>query len=235
MSENSTSYGKDLGDVRGLERLLPRLAAVDGIDRVRVSYLQPAEMRPSLIEALAGPGIAPYADLSFQHASPAVLRRMRRFGGSEDFLALIAAIRDRLPDAGIRSNVIVGFPGETEGDLEVLEDFLRAARLDAVGVFGYSAEEDTEALGLPDSLPEAEVRRRVERVASLVDVLVSDRAEERIGERIEVLVLEPGEGAAGHQGPEDGRTRVPSGVDVGSLVVASVVGVDGVDMVAEVA
>ena len=125
VSENSTSYGKDLGDLRLLEALLPRLAAIEGLDRVRVSYLQPAEVRPGLIDALTGtPGVAPYFDLSFQHASPSVLRRMRRFGGSEDFLKLIATVRERVPAAGIRSNVIVGFPGETEDDLAELTDFL---------------------------------------------------------------------------------------------------------------
>jgi len=87
VSENSTSYGKDLGDLRLLERLLPEIAAVEGIERVRVSYLQPAEMRPSLLDVIAAtPGVAPYFDLSFQHASPALLRRMRRFGGTDRFL-----------------------------------------------------------------------------------------------------------------------------------------------------
>src|SRR4051795_11733524 len=94
VSENSTSYGKDLGDLRSLEKLLPQLAAVEGIVRVRVAYLQPAELRPGLLEVLAGGGghggvIAPYFDLSFQHSSPSLLRRMRRFGGTEDFLRTI--------------------------------------------------------------------------------------------------------------------------------------------------
>src|SRR5690606_33857051 len=153
VSENSTSYGKDLGDLRLLETLLPELAAVDGIDRVRVSYLQPAEMRPSLVEAMTTtPGVVPYFDLSFQHASAPLLRRMRRFGSTESFLELIASIRDRAPEAGIRSNVIVGFPGETEDDVEELEDFLTRAKLDVVGVFGYSDEDGTEAADLPDKI-----------------------------------------------------------------------------------
>ncbi len=134
VSENSTSYGKDLGDLRLLETLLPELAAVDGIERVRVSYLQPAELRPGLLEAIATtPGVAPYFDLSFQHASNAVLRRMRRFGDPESFLGLLDRVRSLAPAAGVRSNVIVGFPGETEQDLETLCDFLVAARLDVVG------------------------------------------------------------------------------------------------------
>ncbi len=91
VSENSTSYGKDLGDPRALEKLLPQLAAVTGIVRVRVSYLQPAETRPGLVEAIATtPGVAPYFDLSFQHSSEPVLRRMRRFGSTERFLELLA-------------------------------------------------------------------------------------------------------------------------------------------------
>ncbi|MEK9664009.1 MAG: MiaB/RimO family radical SAM methylthiotransferase, partial [Candidatus Nanopelagicales bacterium] len=151
VSENSTSYGKDLGDIRMLERLLPTLGKLPGVVRARVNYLQPAEMRPGLVEVIAGtPGVAPYFDLSFQHASPTVLRRMRRFGGADDFLALVEAIRARAPHGGIRTNVIVGFPGETEADLEILTDFLERAELDAVGVFGYSDEEGTAAVDLDD-------------------------------------------------------------------------------------
>src|SRR6185369_11907150 len=101
VSENSTSYGKDLGDLRLLETLLPELAAVDGVDRVRVSYLQPAETRPGLVEAIAStPGVTPYFDLSFQHASAGVLRRMRRFGDGERFLGLLEQIRAASPHAG---------------------------------------------------------------------------------------------------------------------------------------
>src|SRR5262249_17008925 len=162
VSENSTSYGKDLGDLRLLETLLPELAALDGVDRVRVSYLQPAETRPGLVEAIAAtPGVAPYFDLSFQHASGPVLRRMRRFGEAESFLALRDRVRALAPGAGVRSNVIVGFPGETEADLEVLTDFLVAARMDVTGVFGYSDEDGTEAASFTDKLDDDEVRARV--------------------------------------------------------------------------
>ncbi len=225
VSENSTSYGKDLGDLRLLEALLPRLAAVDGVDRVRASYLQPAEMRPGLAEVIAGtPGVVPYFDLSFQHASPAVLRRMRRFGGREDFLGLVERIRALAPDAGIRSNVIVGFPGETEADLAELEAFLVAARLDVVGVFGYSDEDGTEAATLDGAVGREELARRVASMSALVDELVAQRAEERVGCVVHVLVEEhedsedcglPGGpdgvpvGRAAHQGPEvDGVTRL---------------------------
>jgi tRNA A37 methylthiotransferase MiaB len=162
VSENSTSYGKDLGDLRLLETILPELAAVPGIERVRVSYLQPAELRPGLIEAIAAtPGVAPYFDLSFQHSSGPLLRRMRRFGDTERFLGLLEQIRGLAPEAGVRSNFIVGFPGETEEDVEELAGFLTAARLDAIGVFGYSDEEGTEAAGFDGKLDAEEVAARV--------------------------------------------------------------------------
>src|ERR1022692_4440722 len=161
VSENSTSYGKDLGNLRLLEVALPQLSAVPGIERVRVSYLQPAELRPGLIEVITGtPGVAPYFDLSFQHASGSVLRAMRRFGDRERFGMLLEQIRQACPEAGVRSNFIVGFPGETEADLAELELFLAEARLDAIGIFGYSDEDGTEAAALPDQLPAAEVGRR---------------------------------------------------------------------------
>ena len=244
VSENSTSYGKDLGDLRLLETMLPALAEVEGVERVRVSYLQPAETRPGLVEAIADtPGVAPYFDLSFQHASNAVLRRMRRFGDPESFLGLLEQVRRHAPLAGVRSNVIVGFPGETEDDLTTLCDFLVAARLDVVGVFGYSDEDGTEAEGFADKHDEVEVAARVRHVTDLVEQITAHRAEERLGEEVEVLVErvdEDGvEGRAAHQGPEvDGTTLLvegPGSLRVGDLVRATVVDTDGVDLLARVA
>jgi ribosomal protein S12 methylthiotransferase len=242
VSENSTSYGKDLGDLRLLEkRVLPELAGVDGIERVRVSYLQPAEVRPGLIEAISTiDGVVPYFDLSFQHASPTVLRRMRRFGDTERFLGLVEQVRAANPYAGIRSNVIVGFPGETEADVEELCGFLEAARLDVVGVFGYSDEEGTEATSFDGKLDTDEIAARRESVSQLVEELTSQRAEDRIGERVTVLVEEIDDdeilGRADHQGPEvDGSTVLTDGegVRVGDLVPALVVDSDGADLIAE--
>jgi ribosomal protein S12 methylthiotransferase len=240
VSENSTSYGKDLGDLRLLETLLPELAAVEGVERVRLSYLQPAEMRSSLVEVLARtPGVAPYFDLSFQHSSGRVLRRMRRFGDTERFLDLLAEIRGQAPDAGVRSNVIVGFPGETEDDVDELERFLTAARLDAVGVFGYSDEDGTEAERLPDHLPQDVVDERVARLQALVEELTAQRAEERVGELVDVLVERvDGTGAEGRtaaQAPEvDGTTTlIGTGLHEGDLARAVVIGSEGVDLVAQ--
>ncbi|MFC6156666.1 MiaB/RimO family radical SAM methylthiotransferase [Kribbella jiaozuonensis] len=189
VSENSTSYGKDLGDLRLLETLVGEIAQVPGIIRVRVSYLQPAEMRPTLISAMTStPGVVPYFDLSFQHASGPLLRRMRRFGDSERFLELIAQVRATAPTAGIRSNVIVGFPGETEQDVDILCDFLSRAGLDAIGVFGYSDEDGTEAETYDGKLDEDTIATRLDRVTRLAEDLTSARAESRIGELLEVLL-----------------------------------------------
>ncbi|MER5384715.1 30S ribosomal protein S12 methylthiotransferase RimO [Streptomyces sp. NBC_00647] len=243
VSENNTSYGKDLGDIRLLETMLPELAEIDGIERVRVSYLQPAEMRPGLIDVLTStPNIAPYFDLSFQHSAPDVLRSMRRFGDTDRFLELLDTIRSKAPQAGVRSNFIVGFPGESEADLAELERFLTGARLDAIGVFGYSDEDGTEAATYENKLDEDVVAERLARVSRLAEELVAQRAEERVGETVHVLVESLGDdedgayGRAAHQAPEtDGQVLFTSGegLTVGRIVEAKVVGTEGVDLVAE--
>ncbi|MEV6009445.1 30S ribosomal protein S12 methylthiotransferase RimO [Streptomyces sp. NPDC051976] len=250
VSENNTSYGKDLGDIRLLETLLPELAAVDGIERVRVSYLQPAEMRPGLIDALTGtPGVVPYFDLSFQHSAPGVLRAMRRFGDTDRFLELLDTIRAKAPEAGVRSNFIVGFPGETEADLAELERFLGSARLDAIGVFGYSDEDGTEAATYGDKVDEEVVAARLARVSRLAEELTAQRAEERLGATVRVLVEsvdeETGEitGRADHQAPEtdgqvvlvtaDGEPFAPDAPRPGMFVTAKVTATEGVDLIAE--
>ncbi|WP_026127185.1 30S ribosomal protein S12 methylthiotransferase RimO [Nocardiopsis xinjiangensis] len=241
LSEDSTSYGKDLGDTRALETLLPALAAVQGLDRVRVSYLQPAEVRPGLVETLTGtPGVVPYFDLSFQHASGPLLCRMRRFGDRERFLELLHTVRERAPEAGARSDFIVGFPGESEEEFEELVAFLTEARLDAIGVFGYSDEDGTEAAGYADKVPQEVVDERVARLTDLAQELMAQRAEERVGSEVAVLieaVLEDGayEGRADHQAPGvDGSTILYGhGLAVGDLVRATVLQSVGADLVAE--
>jgi ribosomal protein S12 methylthiotransferase len=242
VSENSTSYGKDLGNLRLLEELLPALAAVQGIARVRVSYLQPAEVRPGLTEVMARtPGVAPYFDLSFQHASGPVLRAMRRFGDRERFCGLLGQVRRLRPDAGVRSNFIVGFPGETRSDVGELRSFLEAAGLDAIGIFGYSDEDGTAAASLPGKVDDDEIARRLREVSDLAEELMAQRAEERIGEDVEVLIERrlPGggfEGRAAHQAPEvDGATTVHGDLRMrpGDLVRATVTAAAGVDVVAD--
>ncbi|MFH9871318.1 30S ribosomal protein S12 methylthiotransferase RimO [Streptomyces lydicus] len=243
VSENNTSYGKDLGDIRLLETLLPELAAVDGIERIRVSYLQPAEMRPGLIDVLTGTDkVAPYFDLSFQHSAPGVLRSMRRFGGTDSFLELLETIRTKAPQAGARSNFIVGFPGESESDLAELERFITEARLDAIGVFGYSDEDGTEAASYEDKVDPDEVAERLARVSRLAEELTAQRAEERVGETVRVLVdrIDDEDGVVGraaHQAPEtDGVSLLSTDQELspGRMVEAKVVSSEGVDLVAEV-
>jgi tRNA A37 methylthiotransferase MiaB len=181
--------------------------------------------------------VAAYFDLSFQHASPTVLRRMRRFGDSEKFLHLISQIRALSPDAGIRSNFIVGFPGESEADYNELAEFITAAKLDAVGIFGYSDEDSTEALALADKVAEEVIRERVEALSSLADEMVSVKAHSRIGQSVRVLIEdeELQEGRAEHQGPEvDGTTSfIDTNFAVGQYVDATIVDSMGADLVAK--
>ena len=238
VSENTTSYGKDLGDLQLMEKMLPEIAAIEGVERVRLSYLQPAEMRPTLIQAMiATPRTVPYFDLSFQHSSPTVLRRMRRFGDNEKFLHLINQIRVLSPEAGIRSNFIVGFPGETQEDFDELARFITEAKLDAVGIFGYSDEDNTEALNIDGKIDEEVIAQRVETLSSLADEMVSLRAQARIGETIRVLIedAELQEGRAAHQGPEvDGSTTfIGTNFAAGQYVDAVVIDSMGADLVAK--
>jgi tRNA A37 methylthiotransferase MiaB len=194
-----------------------------------------------LVRAIAStPGVAEYFDLSFQHASESVLRRMRRFGSTETFLGLVDQIRELAPHAGIRTNVIVGFPGETEQDVAELERFLTAARLDAVGVFGYSDEDGTEAAGFDGKLDADSIAERVASMSALVEELTAQRAEDRVGEELVVLVERPESeeddcgGRAAHQAPEvDGECVLldAAGIGVGDLVRARVMAAEGVDLV----
>ena len=205
-------------------------------------------MRPGLIDVLTStPKVVPYFDLSFQHSAPDVLRAMRRFGDTDRFLELLDTIRSKAPQAGVRSNFIVGFPGEKESDFAELERFLTNARLDAIGVFGYSDEDGTEAVTYDGKLDAETIAERLAHMQRLAEELTSQRAEERIGETLEVLVetvvpldeAEEGEGAYGraaHQAPEtDGQVVFTDGTGLvpGRIVTAKVVGSLGVDLVAE--
>jgi ribosomal protein S12 methylthiotransferase len=251
VSENSTSYGKDLGDLRCWRRCCPSWPPSTGIDRVRVSYLQPAETRPGLVEVIAG-------DRRRGALLRPVLPARQRVGAAPDapvrlggeLPRAVEQIRKLAPEAGIRSNVIVGFPGETEADLETLSGSSPPARLDAVGVFGYSDEDGTEAAEYPDKVPAAEVAERVARLSSLAEELTNQRAEDRIGTRVSVLVEELGDpdaadadgvedgeavgvGRAAHQAPDvDGECVLTGGGwTPGELVDAVVLDSEGVDLV----
>ena len=240
VSENTTSYGKDFGDLKLMEKLLPELSKISGVERIRLSYLQPAEVRPSLLQAMISvEKVVPYFDLSFQHANGDLLRSMRRFGDGEKFLHLISQIRALSPNAGIRSNFIVGFPGETDAQFIDLVEFLSQAQLDAIGVFGYSDEDNTEALSLNGKVSPEVISERAEELSTLVDELITQRSEMRIGEQIRVLIEDEAEqeGRAEHQGPDvDGSTFIKSRnkYRVGEYVNAVVSDVEGVDLIAQV-
>lgn len=238
VSENTTSYGKDLQDLRLMEKLLPNLAQIEAVKRIRLSYLQPAEVRPTLLQAMISTEkVVPYFDLSFQHASGEILRKMRRFGDGEKFLHLIKQIRVLSPEAGIRSNFIVGFPGETDKDFMELVEFLSEAGLDAIGVFGYSDEDKTEAVDLADKVDPELIKERVNELSSLADELITNRAESRVGQKVSVLIedAQEQEGRAAHQGPEvDGSTFIQSGrkFKVGEYVDAVISENNGADLIA---
>ena len=240
VSENTTSYGKDFGDLKLMEKLLPQLSNIEAIKRIRLSYLQPAEVRPSLLQAMVSVDkVVPYFDLSFQHANGDLLRRMRRFGDGEKFLHLISQIRALSPEAGIRSNFIVGFPGESDAQFIDLIEFLSQAQLDAIGVFGYSDEDKTEGMGLDNKVASEVIGERVAELSTLVDELITQRAEARIGQMVTVLIEDESEqeGRSDHQGPDvDGSTFVKSRnrYRAGEYVQAVVSDVSGVDLIAQV-
>ena len=240
VSENTTSYGKDFGDLKLMEKLLPQLSNIEAIKRIRLSYLQPAEVRPSLLQAMVSVDkVVPYFDLSFQHANGDLLRRMRRFGDGEKFLHLISQIRALSPEAGIRSNFIVGFPGESDAQFIDLIEFLSQAQLDAIGVFGYSDEDKTEGMGLDNKVASEVIGERVAELSTLVDELITQRAEARIGQMVTVLIEDEAEqeGRSDHQGPDvHGSTFVKSRnrYRAGEYVQAVVSDVSGVDLIAQV-
>ena len=239
VSENTTSYGKDFGDLKLMEKMLPDLSKIDGIKRIRLSYLQPAEVRPSLLQAMVSVDkVVPYFDLSFQHANGDLLRSMRRFGDGEKFLHLITQIRALNPEAGIRSNFIVGFPGESDAQFMDLIEFLTQAQLDAIGIFGYSDEDKTEGKTLENKVEPELITERVNELSTLVDELITQRAEARIGQKVCVLIEDEAEqeGRAEHQGPDvDGSTFIKSRnkYRVGEYVDAVVSDVIGVDLIAQ--
>jgi tRNA A37 methylthiotransferase MiaB len=219
--------------------LLRAATDVEGLRRVRLYYLYPREIRPALIEEMASnPRIANYFDLSLQHASADLLRAMKRPGSGAGHLDLIESIRAAAPDAATRSSFIVGFPGETEGDVEELADFLREARLDWAGFFPYSAEEGTPAAGLDGRIDRDETIARLRHLQAIQDEITLDRNLERIGAVTSVLIdqVEDGQpvGRSYRQAPEiDGVILLDAG-QPGEWVEAEITGAFGTDLEAVV-
>jgi ribosomal protein S12 methylthiotransferase len=239
VAQDLAAYGRDIGAPGGIVDLLRFVSDVDGLRRLRLFYLYPKEIRPALIEEMAGnEAIADYFDLSLQHASRPLLRAMKRPGDGARHMALVDDIRAAAPEAALRSSFIVGFPGETEDHVEELAEFLEAARLDWAGFFPFSAEEGTPAALLPGRPDHEEQVERLRHLQAIQDEITTQRNLEQTGRVLDVLVdqVEDGTsvGRSYREAPEiDGVVVLDSG-SPGEWVRARVTGGYGTDLVAEV-
>ena len=233
VAQDLASYGKDVPGM-GAGSIVALVEAVAArVERTRLLYLYPSDLTDALVDVIGATGI-PYFDLSLQHASKPLLRRMRRWGDGDRFLRRIASIRDRLPDAAFRTNFIIGYPGETEADHDELLRFVDEAQVDWCGFFAYSREEGTHAAGLDGVVPGSLVRERLSEVGELQDRITVARRETLIGHTLEVLVDRPGEGRSHREAPEiDGIVRVPIELPVGLMAKVLVTGAEGPDLEAQ--
>ncbi|MCU1387551.1 MAG: rimO [Ilumatobacteraceae bacterium] len=233
IAQDLASYGKDRPDVLGAGSIVPLVRAVSAVtDWVRLLYLYPSDLTDELIDAICDTGV-PYFDLSLQHVSKPLLRRMRRWGDGGRFLRRIGDIRQREPQAAFRSNFIVGYPGETEEDHDQLLDFVESAQLDWCGFFAYSPEEGTYAMGLDGLVDASLMHDRLAELRELQDSITAARRDALIGETLTVLVDEQGVGRSHHEAPEiDGVIHVPDHLVVGEFHEISVVNALGPDLVA---
>jgi ribosomal protein S12 methylthiotransferase len=214
---------------RGLVALVR--AVQKRVERVRLLYLYPSGLDEELVEAI-GEGGCPYYDLSLQHVSSPLLRRMRRFGNGERFLRKISDIRRRFPEATLRSSFIVGYPGETEEDHDALLRFLEEARLDWVGLFSFSLEQGTYAAGLPDQVPADLAAERLRECSELQDCITATKRAELVGTTCRALIDAPGRARSHREAPEiDGLVRVPRHLAVGSWIELEIVDANGPDLV----
>ena len=202
------------------------------VPRVRLLYLYPSSLDDALVEAILATGV-PYFDLSLQHVSRPLLASMRRWGEGDRFLDRIAEIRAAAPGAAFRSSFIVGYPGETEEDHDLLLSWLEAAQLDWVGFFPYSREEGTHAATLGPTVPDALVAERIDECTAIQDAITARRRDDLIGTDVEVLVDSPGAGRTYREAPEiDGVVRVPTDLEPGSFVTVRVEEAIGPDLIA---
>ncbi|HUC32860.1 MAG TPA: radical SAM protein, partial [Ilumatobacteraceae bacterium] len=228
------SYGKDRPGELGAGAIVPLVRAVSArVAWTRLLYLYPSDLSDDLIDAICDTGV-PYFDLSLQHVSKPLLRRMRRWGDGERFLRRIADIRHREPDAAFRSNFIVGYPGETEADHDRLLEFVEAAQLDWCGFFAYSAEDGTYAVGLDGQVPTDLMHERLAELRELQDGITAQRRDDMIGRTVTVLVDEPGVARSTREAPEiDGIVEVPDTLTPGGFHEVRVVSAMGPDLVAD--
>jgi ribosomal protein S12 methylthiotransferase RimO len=239
VAQDLASYGRDRsvpgGRVAAGRSPIAALtrAVAERVDRTRLLYLYPSGLTDELISAVLQTGV-PYFDLSLQHVSRPLLARMRRWGDGERFLERIADIRAADPAATFRSSFILGYPGETEHDHDLLLEFLTEARLDWAGFFPFSLEEGTHAAGLPAQVPHALALERLRECTELQDAITADRRDELVGHVRRVLVDSAGRGRTVHEAPEiDGVVRLPDDLLPGELVDVLVTAAEGPDLFAE--
>jgi ribosomal protein S12 methylthiotransferase len=234
VAQDLAAFGRDQG--QGSRQIVPLVNRVaELVDWVRLLYLYPSDLTDELIDTICGTGV-PYFDLSLQHVSKPLMRRMRRWGSGEVFQERIEAIRRREPGAAFRSNFIVGYPGETEDDHDQLIEFVEQARLDWCGFFAYSEEEGTYGAELDGDVPESLVAERLAELRELQDRITAERRDALIGTQRTVLVDKPGIARSAGEAPEiDGIVRVPVELPVGRFAQATIDGAEGPDLVASVA
>jgi ribosomal protein S12 methylthiotransferase len=231
VAQDLARYGLDQG--QGGKRLVPLLARVaERVDRVRLLYLYPSDLDEALIDAVLATGV-PYFDLSLQHVSRPLLRRMRRWGDGDRFRATIDSIRSQAPEAAFRSNFIVGYPGETEEDHDALLAFVEDVQLDWCGFFSFSEEEGTLAATQDGKVDPRLVQERLRELTELQDRITAERRADLIGRTVQVLVDEPGVGRTYREAPEiDGVVLVADDLGVGELVDVEISASLGPDLVA---
>jgi ribosomal protein S12 methylthiotransferase len=230
VAQDLASYGRDDGRSGAIVPLVEAVA--ERVDWVRLLYLYPSDLDDRLVDAVGATGV-PYFDLSLQHVSRPLLRRMRRWGDGERFLRRIESIRRAHPDAALRSNFIVGYPGETEDDHVRLVEFVEAAQLDWCGLFAYSEEEGTYAAGLDGAVPASVVRERLSELGELQDRITAQRRDALVGTTVRVLVDRPGEARSHREAPQiDGVISLPAVVPAGTFRDVDIVAATGPDLVA---
>jgi ribosomal protein S12 methylthiotransferase len=228
VAQDLASYGRDVGRKGAIVPLVEAVAA--RVARTRLLYLYPSELDDRLVDTICATGV-PYFDLSLQHASKPLLRRMRRWGDGGRFLDRIADISRRQPTAAFRSSFIVGYPGETEADHDVLLDFVEAAELDWAGFFAYSKEGGTHAAGLDGAVDPSLVAERMLELGELQDRITASRRNDLVGDVVEVLVDEPGVGRTHREAPEiDGVISVPPDLAIGTFAKVTITGAAGPDL-----
>jgi ribosomal protein S12 methylthiotransferase len=235
VAQDLAAYGRDIGAPGGLPELLVFVSDIPGLERLRLLYLHPREISERLLaEMVANPVVTPYFDLSLQHVSGPLLRKMKRPGNLEKHTALVDRIRALDSSAALRSSFIVGFPGETEDQVDELSEFLSVARLDWAGFFPYSAEPGTPAAEMEGQVARDETMERLRHLSAIQEEVTESRHSEWLGRTDRVLVDQIEDGipvARSHrQAPEiDGVIRLDRGA-VGEWVEVEYTGVFGPDM-----